>query len=215
VQLLFVTPLQVTEFADGGELFDHCVNVGGNGPMPEKGLQLAARQILRGLAHAHLRGLLHLDLKMENILLKEPVTRDDWKEAQDTPNAAVQLKIMGYGFCEFNIGGGNNVKWLGGVAPGTQGYWCSHALAQCARVTLPAGHPRSFGSCESLAARPSPQPATFFPSAACCKSSPSICFSFLIPCIQRDAPSPPSTATRLRQDSRPSTAEMRCASAAA
>ena len=114
------------ELASGGELFDHCVGVNGNGPMPEKGLQLAARQLLRGLAHAHLRGLAHLDLKMENILLSTPVTRDDWKDAHDTPDAAIQLKIMDYGFCEFNIGAGDKVKWMGDYAPGTEGYrFCS------------------------------------------------------------------------------------------
>ena len=126
LQLLLFTYMQVMELVDGGELFDHCVNVNGNGSMPEKGLQLAARQLLRGLAHAHLRSLVHLDLKMENILLNKPVTRDDWKDAHDTPDAAIQLKIMDYGFCEFNIGAGDNVKWMGDYAPGTEGYrFCS------------------------------------------------------------------------------------------
>jgi serine/threonine protein kinase len=113
------------ELASGGELFDQCVNVNGNGPMPERGLQLAARQLLRGLAHAHLRGILHLDLKMENILLKNEVTRADWATALDTPDAPIQLKIMDYGFCEFSIGGDDNVKWLGQTAPGTEGYRCT------------------------------------------------------------------------------------------
>jgi serine/threonine protein kinase len=119
------------ELANGGELFDHCVNVNGNGPMPEKGLQLAARQMLRGLAHAHLRGIVHLDLKMENILLKNHVTRADWANALDNPDAPIQLKIMDYGFCEFNIGGGDNVKWVGRTAPGTEGYRCPRNLAHC------------------------------------------------------------------------------------
>jgi serine/threonine protein kinase len=47
-----VTCLQVNELARGGELFDHCVSVNGNGPMPEQGLQLAIRQLLRGLARS-------------------------------------------------------------------------------------------------------------------------------------------------------------------
>ena len=110
------------------ELFDHCVNVNGNGPMPEKGLQLAVRQLLRGLAHAHLRGIMHLDLKMENILLKNPVTRADWSAALDTPDAPIQLKIMDYGFCAFTIGDMDNVQWPEGCSPGTEGYRC------CART---------------------------------------------------------------------------------
>ena len=124
---------QVMELADGGELFDHCVNVVGsskqaNPPMPERGLQLAVRQILRGLAHAHLRGIVHLDLKMENILLKNPVTRADWSAALDTPDAPIQLKIMDYGFCAFTIGDMDNVQWSEGCSPGTEGYRC------CART---------------------------------------------------------------------------------
>ena len=110
----------------GGELFDHCVNVNGNGPMPEKGLQLVARQLLRGLAHAHMCGIVHLDLKMENILLKNPVTRDDWKDASDKPDAPIQLKIIAWGFCGFIIGGGAvdefDKQWLGKCAPGCEGY---------------------------------------------------------------------------------------------
>jgi serine/threonine protein kinase len=108
------------------ELFDHCVNVNGNGPMPEKGLQLAVRQLLRGLAHAHQRGIMHLDLKMENIMLKNPVTRADWAEAIDSPDALIQLKIMDYGFCEVSVGSDNNVSWAGNP-PGTEGYRYSRA----------------------------------------------------------------------------------------
>ena len=123
---------QVMELADGGELFDHCfyakVNGEHNPPMPERGLQLASRQILRGLAHAHLRGIAHLDLKMENILLKNPVTRADWSAALDTPDAPIQLKIMDYGFCAFTIGDMDNVQWSEGCSPGTEGYRC------CART---------------------------------------------------------------------------------
>ena len=145
------------ELASGGELFDHCAGVNGNGSMPEKGLQLAARQLLRGLAHAHLRGLVHLDLKMESILLNKPVTRDDWKDAHDTPDAAIQLKIMDYGFSEFKIGAGDKAKWMVGAAPGTEGYRCAPcASAECVCVMPPAGPPRSLGSCGSSVARPSP-----------------------------------------------------------
>ena len=117
------------ELASGGELFDHCVNVNGNGPMPEKGLQLAVRQLLRGLAHAHLRGIMHLDLKMENIMLKNPVTRANWAEAIDSPDAPIQLKIMDYGFCEFSVGSDDNVRWAG-APPGTEGYRCSRARSR-------------------------------------------------------------------------------------
>jgi len=123
---------QVMELADGGELFDHCfyakVNNERNPPMPERGLQLASRQILRGLAHAHLRGIAHLDLKMENILLKNTVTRADWSAALDTPDAPIQLKIMDYGFCAFTMGEMDNVKWSPHNIPGTEGYRC------CART---------------------------------------------------------------------------------
>jgi serine/threonine protein kinase len=109
------------ELAQGGELFDHCVNVNGNGPMPEKGLQLIVRQLLRGLAHAHQRGIVHLDLKMEQILLQNPVTRDHWQEAEDSPDAAIQLKIS-YGVHSSRIGYVGLKRWGWGIAPGTEGY---------------------------------------------------------------------------------------------
>jgi GTPase SAR1 family protein len=86
---------QVFESASGGTLFDHFVEVFGNRPMPEKGLQLVARQLLRGLSHAHLDDTV-LDFNLENILLKNVVTLDDWKEAQDNVDAAIQLKIVGF-----------------------------------------------------------------------------------------------------------------------
>jgi serine/threonine protein kinase len=169
------------ELAPGGELFDHCVNVVGsskqpNPPMPERGLQLAARQILRGLAHAHLRGIVHLDLKMENILLKNPVTRADWSAALDTPDAPIQLKIMDYGFCAFTIGEMDNVKWSPHNIPGTEGYRCcarTRPRRVCPRdLTWHAGPPKSFFSRKMLPAREarSPWPAISFPSAASCKS---------------------------------------------
>jgi hypothetical protein len=67
---------------------------------------------------------------MENILLKNAVTRGDWASALDTPDAPIQLKIMDYGFCEFSIGGDDKMKWIGSSAPGTEGYRCSCALAR-------------------------------------------------------------------------------------
>jgi GTPase SAR1 family protein len=82
------------ESASGGELLNQCFHLNSDGTMHEKGLQLVARQLLRGLAHAHLHGIA-LGLKMENILLKNAVTRDDWNEARDAPDAAIQLKIVG------------------------------------------------------------------------------------------------------------------------
>jgi serine/threonine protein kinase len=123
------TRLQVFELAGGGELFDHCVNVNGNGPMPEKGLQLAARQLLRGLACAHFNGIVHLDLKMENILLKNCVTRDDWNDGLDAPDAPIQLKISAWGTCTGLAVKDFDADWLR-FPPGTEGYRFLIAPAQ-------------------------------------------------------------------------------------
>jgi serine/threonine protein kinase len=123
------TLLQVMELADGGDLFDHCVNVNGNGPMPEKGLQLIVRQLLRGLSHAHQRDIVNLDLKLENILLQKPVTRDHWQEAEDSPDAAIQLKIL-YGVFSNQI----DAKQWRGIAPGTEGYRFARSFVRRTRL---------------------------------------------------------------------------------
>ena len=90
------------ELAHGINFFDHFVHVYGDEILPEKALQLVARQLLRGLAHAQLRGIA-LDFKIENILLKNSVTRDDWEQAKDAPDAAIQLKIKAFGFESLDI----------------------------------------------------------------------------------------------------------------
>ncbi|XP_012692686.2 serine/threonine-protein kinase 17B [Clupea harengus] len=54
------------EYAAGGEIFDHCVS---DELLPESQITRLIRQTLEGVHHLHQCGVVHLDLKPQNILL--------------------------------------------------------------------------------------------------------------------------------------------------
>ncbi|KAI1899413.1 hypothetical protein AGOR_G00061530 [Albula goreensis] len=54
------------EYAAGGEIFDHCVS---DEPLPERQIIRLIRQMLEGIHLLHQSGVVHLDLKPQNILL--------------------------------------------------------------------------------------------------------------------------------------------------
>jgi len=56
----------VQEFADGGELYDH---ISAKGRLTEKEARLLFRQIVSAVHYLHENGVVHRDLKLENILL--------------------------------------------------------------------------------------------------------------------------------------------------
>ena len=58
----------VTEYCDGGELFDYIINRP-EGINEEEG-KIVARQLASALSHIHNRGVMHRDVKPENILLQ-------------------------------------------------------------------------------------------------------------------------------------------------
>lgn len=57
------------EKASGGELFDTLMDAGG--PIPESRTRTLMLQMVQGIAHCHLRGIAHRDIKLENLLLGE------------------------------------------------------------------------------------------------------------------------------------------------
>lgn len=63
----------VTELARGGELFEQIV---ANGSFPEAKAQVVAREIASALSFLHRHGLVHKDVKPENILLSARVVND-------------------------------------------------------------------------------------------------------------------------------------------
>ncbi|KAA0175242.1 hypothetical protein FNF27_03250 [Cafeteria roenbergensis] len=63
------TVLLVTELAAGGELFDRLVDAGNFNEMTARHVMW---QLLSALAHLHARGLVHRDVKPENILVTSP-----------------------------------------------------------------------------------------------------------------------------------------------
>lgn len=56
----------VTEYCSGGEIFDQLVN---NGRMPENKARAYFIQILDAVEYLHTNGIVHRDLKAENLLL--------------------------------------------------------------------------------------------------------------------------------------------------
>ncbi|MBN2800208.1 MAG: serine/threonine protein kinase [Deltaproteobacteria bacterium] len=67
-------PYLVTQFENGGNLAEHVEKVG---TLPPKVAAGVIRQILRALDVAHQRAVIHRDMKPENVLLAEPVARDE------------------------------------------------------------------------------------------------------------------------------------------
>ncbi len=58
--------LIVMEYAAGGDLLKY---VRAKGPLPEREARTIFRQVVYGLGHIHARGVLHRDIKLDNILL--------------------------------------------------------------------------------------------------------------------------------------------------
>lgn len=61
----------VTELLRGGELLDALLSQDG-GAYPEATAASAAAQVAAALAHAHAHGVVHRDVKLDNVLLAEP-----------------------------------------------------------------------------------------------------------------------------------------------
>lgn len=66
-------PYLVTRFEHGGSLYDHIKD---NGPQPPAIAAGTLRQILLALDVAHQRGVVHRDLKPQNVLLRLPTAQD-------------------------------------------------------------------------------------------------------------------------------------------
>lgn len=82
------TVLLVTELAAGGELFDRLVDAGNFNEMTARHVMW---QLLSALAHLHARGLVHRDVKPENILVTSPAHGPACPKAKAPASADVPL----------------------------------------------------------------------------------------------------------------------------
>jgi calcium-dependent protein kinase len=76
----------INEFCPGGELYDQINNV-----FSETQIAVMFRQILSGLAYLHSNNIVHRDLKLENILIKEV------EKSKETNEDLFVLKIIDFG----------------------------------------------------------------------------------------------------------------------
>jgi calcium-dependent protein kinase len=76
----------INEFCPGGELYDQINNV-----FSETQIAVMFRQILSGLAYLHSNNIVHRDLKLENILIKEI------EKSKETNEDLFVLKIIDFG----------------------------------------------------------------------------------------------------------------------
>ena len=67
-------PYLITRFEEGGSLYDHIRHVGAV-PIPVAAIVI--RQVLLALDVAHQRGVVHRDLKPQNVLIRRHVSRDE------------------------------------------------------------------------------------------------------------------------------------------
>ncbi|KAH0576003.1 Kinase, CAMK CAMK1 [Spironucleus salmonicida] len=107
----------VTELAKGGELFDHIVRRRNYSELDSKAL---VRQILSALCYLHSNNVAHLDLKPENLLLKEV------PENYDEKHYMPLIKLADFGTCQMF----GNEESLQKVLCGTPGYVAPEVLLQ-------------------------------------------------------------------------------------
>ena len=56
------------ELCEGGELFDQIRN---KGPYTESNARVALQKVVEGMLHLHTKGVLHRDMKPENIFMRD------------------------------------------------------------------------------------------------------------------------------------------------
>lgn len=87
------------EYCNGGTLGKHLEKYKEKykNSFPPKLIQIFARQIVEGLAYIHSKGIIHRDLKLDNILLN--FKNNDFYDYKD-----VEIKIIDFGLSTFGVG---------------------------------------------------------------------------------------------------------------
>ena len=97
----------VTELLRGGELLDALLSQDG-GAYPESVAASAAAQVAAALAHAHAHGVVHRDVKLDNVLLAEPGDLGSLKLADFGLSAALAPSSSSSSVAMIPVGGGRS-----------------------------------------------------------------------------------------------------------
>jgi len=86
------------EYCEGGTLRSHLATTSNlSAPLPLADTKHLIGDILKGLSHIHQQGIIHDDLKPENIFLTYPYARSHSKEQNSSPQTQLTLKIGDFG----------------------------------------------------------------------------------------------------------------------
>ncbi|CAG9135070.1 unnamed protein product [Plutella xylostella] len=89
----------VTEYAPSGEIFDHLVS---KGRMPEPEAARAFAQMVAAVGYCHANGIVHRDLKAENLLLDKHMNIKDCTEHKEVRVRARAQMVAAVGYCHAN-----------------------------------------------------------------------------------------------------------------
>lgn len=93
--------LVVMEFLAGGELYDYWKRFEGR-RMPEDEVAEIMLQITDAIEYCHNKGVIHRDLKFQNVLLVDPI--DEIPTHQNAPSK-IKVKVADFGIFGSNAGG--------------------------------------------------------------------------------------------------------------
>jgi serine/threonine protein kinase len=108
------TPYMVGEFLEGEELADY---VDRRGPLEPRGAAKVARQVCSALAAAHARGIVHRDMKPENIF----VLASSIAAVERNESRSLQVKVLDFGISKAGHGDNSQLTKTG-VIMGTPSY---------------------------------------------------------------------------------------------
>jgi tetratricopeptide (TPR) repeat protein/tRNA A-37 threonylcarbamoyl transferase component Bud32 len=109
-------PYMVLEYVEGGSLTKHAQD-----PLPAREAAAVVEPIARGVAFAHANGVVHRDLKPDNVLMADAEPKTPPGPAPRLSPSARVPKVTDFGLAK-TLGGGDSTLTVTGAILGTPGY---------------------------------------------------------------------------------------------